>query len=687
MPLVNKLFPAFYNGISEQADELVLDTQCRDMVNCIPSIITGVNRRNGTTFVEDFNEVSIASNVFHTYDRGEGNEQYVFVKSSSPTNPLRIFDKDGIEKTVNYINVTEANNYLGTVGNLKALTLQDRTFIVSSDKTVGQTTVTADDNDYQKVAYYWLKRSSNDSNNPYNYAVYLDGSTTYQASGDDSQTVATTLAGLINGDADYTATSLGSVIEIRKTDNSDFTFSFWDSWGTQASIGFKGIARKLTDLPAEMPFDDVYIKITGDDSNEFNNYYVKWTGDNWTEWKDPTSTRGTLNNMPLRVDRLANGEFEVDTLQWETPNVGDTDTNPDPSFYNSTITDIFFYKNRLGFASGDNVVLSETGGYYNFYIATVLNVLDDDPIDVAIASTTASKIYHVKPFQRGLYIFTADSQFELISEGALSPASVSIVNVSSYSMDVNVEPIVSGTSLYFISKTSDSRSQLREYLKDEDSLVSKGFDTTLNVPNLLPSIDKLLLSSTLGYVIAYSETVKDTLYIFKVESTGTERVQSAWIKFNFSFDIENIYIFDNSLYLYTEEGSTTNILKLDILPLDSTKSDIIDSVGSTVSFESYVKLPRFMPKLLEIKSPVDNVQLKNLKIKGIGSFIVDVKRIGYNVTSTKTYDSGSLRDMGATILARSDDVEITVKNNGNNNFRIESLSLSGSYRQSSREVR
>lgn len=685
MPRISKLYPGFYNGESEQSDELILDNQCREMVNCIPSIVTGVRRRNGTESVVDLNEIGLASQKFHSYDRGEGDEEYVFYKTNDALDPLRIFDKNGIEKTVSYVNVTEANSYLGTVENLKGLTVQDRTFIISKDKEVGQTTVTADNVDYKKVAYYWLKRSSNDTNNTYNYAVYLDG-TTFQYADDNADTAATQLASLINANINYTATALGTVIEIKRTDGTDFSFSYWDSWGSQASFGFQGEAGKLSDLPNEMPFDDVYVNITGDDRNDFNDYYVKWTGNSWTEWKNPEDTRGTFTNMPLRVDRLANGTFEVDVLTWENPTVGDVNSNPSPSFVGETLNDIFFFKNRLGMASGDNVTLSETGGYYNFYIQTVLNVLDDDPIDVAIASTQASKIYHVKPFQRSLFMFTADGQFEMISEGALSPTTVSIVPVSSYSMDVNVEPVVSGTSLYFISKTGDNKSQLREYLKDEDSLVSKGVDTTLGNPSLLPAIDKLYLNSTLGYVICYSEDTKDTLYIFKTESSGTERVQSAWFRFNFNFDIDGMYLFDTSIYILKEDVSDTRILKLPILPEDGVKEDITDALATTVDFTSSFKLPQWMPKIGVIKSPIDNVQMKTATIHGIGTFNVDIYRMGYNTTFTQTYDSGSLKNHNATILGRSDDVVITIKSNTNNDFRVESMTLEGLYTQSSREV-
>ncbi len=687
MPKINKLYPAFYNGESEQSPELILDTQCREMINCSPSIITGTTRRNGVQGVLDIAETGLASQHFHSYDRGDGNEEYIFVKTEDANNPLRIFTKDGVEKTVTYTDVVGANAYLGTVDNLKGLTLQDRTYILSKDKTVTQSTVTANAPDYDKVAYYWLKRSSNDTNNHYNYAVYVDN-ITFQFSSNKSDAAATGIANAVNAHANYTASALGSVVKVTRTNGADFTFSSWDSWGNKASFGWKAFAPKLSDLPDDMPFDNVYVQITGDDKNSFNDYFVEHTtsGSKWGETKDPKETRGILETMPLRVDRLADGTFEVGLNEWEAPHVGSSDTNTDPSFLGSQIVDMFFYKNRLGFASGDNVILSETGGYDNFYIKTVLEVLDDDPIDVAVASTQASKVYHVKPFQRGLFVFTKDTQFELISEGILSPTSVSIVSVSNYSMDVDVDPIVSGTSLYFISLTGDNKSQLREYLKDEDSLISKGVNVTLSVPNMLPKIDKMVLNSTLGFIGIFSSTTPDTLYIFKTESTGAERVQSALHRWKFSFDIEALYLFDSDVYLMSETVDSTCLVKLGILPISGNKIDATDAQGGTIDFESSLTMPQWMPKLGAMKSPRDNVQIKRATIHGSGQFNVDIFRIGYNTTISRTYTSGSTKDASASIAGRSDDVVITIKSNSNEDFNIDSISLEGSFKQSSKEV-
>ncbi|UZT50288.1 non-contractile tail tubular protein [Enterobacter phage 03_vB_Eclo_IJM] len=56
-----------------------------------------------------------------------------------------------------------------------------------------------------------------------------------------------------------------------------------------------------------------------------------------------------------------------------------------PSFVDSTINDVFFYRNRLGFLSGENVIMSRSAGYFAFFLKSVATLSDDDPIDVAVS--------------------------------------------------------------------------------------------------------------------------------------------------------------------------------------------------------------------------------------------------------------------------------------------------------------
>lgn len=719
----HKVYPAFYNGISQQIPELLVDSQCKDMVNCIPDIVTGISKRPPSLYVTHSEILGGDSKIVHVYDRGEGDEEYLFIGTGFPSDPLRIFNKAGVAQVVNYSsNPTALRSYLTSsiITNIKGLTVQDRTFLLNKEKTVSLGTTTA--SPVVPTAFYWLKRSSGDDLNHFRYVVYLDGST-FDVTGSQSDEACVLLVNKINADTTYKAEyhggslSGGNVIKITRTDTTDFTFKSWDSWGSQASFGWKGTVSKLSDLPQTLGFEDEIVEITGADNNDFTNYFVKSSGSSWTEAKDPLDTRGLLSNMPIACDRQTDGTFLISFLDWSTPIVGNEDSNPTPSFVGTRLGDIFFYKNRLGIASDANVVMSATASYYNFYIGTVLSVLDTDPIDIAIASTKASKIQYAKPFQGSLYVFTKDSQFELVSTGATSPTTVSMEVVSNYPMNTDVEPSVNGNSLFFIS-TTHNQQQLREYRKNNDTLTVVGVDLNISTPTLLDSpIKKILINGVLGYVICSTETNEVFVYSFK--DNGVDRVQSAWSRWKFYENTEGITldsfeyeILDKLLIVVYKTGikymyNTVGLAKDSILTAEGAPSypaeasypgeDQFPSGSSFLDttdlasevYKSEVLLPDWYPHVegTELGSPKNKILIKKVSIEGQGIFDASVYRADYNVTYTKTHDYTTIQDLDLHVNSKVGSCDIRISNETSADFKITSFIMEGLYKPTSKSLR
>ena len=804
MPKVNKVYASFYNGVSEQVPELILDTNCKDMINCLPNIVYGLKKRPPLKFKSNLT-YRANGKLFHSYDRGEDNEEYLMIATGDYDAPIEVYNKAGTKLSV----LLEAGNeviikdYLNG-SKLKGMTVQDRTWLFNKDKAVGIDTSTTTPLDiyYKKNAYYWLSRGSGDTDNAYNYAVYINN-LTFQSSSSNTLIAAKALTELINnastsGLPDYIrAAVLGSVVKIyiaeihapgfrihtgftdstlvtAKTsanhfvrirdpltnnvygkdatlyeasekiieqgyhlycdidgvtafhnlqlaaptkigvsyyNNSsqalsntspdvvwmnllhedistlDFTFSSWDSWGSQASNGWKGEVNKITDLPKDMTFDNTYIKIIGDENNNFTAYYVKWNGQSWEECLDPEANRGRLSNMPLAMERTSAGVFTIKVLDWSVPLVGNVDNNPDPSFVGYTITDLFFYKNRLGIASTDSIILSKTASYENFYIKTAIDVLDIDPIDVAIATNKSSKIYYVKPFNNSLYIFTKESQFELTSEGYLSPKSVSINSATNYPMAIGVEPQVINNSLYFIS-TTGGKQQLREYIKNE-KLTVEGVDLNIATPNYLQQeITSLIVNGVLGYVLCC--TSSGLIYVYNFKETGKERVQSAWSKWQLLEGIDtNTYeyaILDASLIALNKVSSTYRYHSLELDNIATTdKFDTSNSVN--YPYKAKVQLPDFYPHIKEIGTPRDKILLKKVIIEGSGNFDATVHRLDYNKTYTKTHTDIMMQDLDFHIASKVSNVNIYIEDNTSNDFSISSITMEGLYSPTSKQIR
>jgi hypothetical protein len=904
MPKINKVYPPFFNGVSQQQTELILDNQCKEMINCVPDLVAGLTKRPAAKFsaARDFDTYPTLENatVFHTYDRGEDLEEYIFLENDDPDDPVLVYNKQGQEMVVTYQSDNEAQvkSYLQE-GSLKALTVQDRTWIFSRNAEVDLDYDETEplDEDYDKVAYYWLKRGSGDRFNPFNYAVYLDGvgiacnpdkpeigGTAAQdpATGfEDSDYAATYLASVINrerkgswfytgiatantsnqthtfnvglgltsvgfqvtvptgvsyttpsyntgtGIVTFTTTNTtsneleaelkitaytpsqyecevsGSMLKIYRTDLADFEYSTWDSWGSQASEGWKGSVNKISDLPREMPFADSYVEITGTENNEFTNYYVKWNGSSWEECLDPAADRGRLTLMPIKCDRIqlnfneidyttidpdqgaatyihmkdpatntsydysyktelntiidkfendgyliwmynvtldtggyysfddvlnapintfkwpvfwntgmgtltrsesfigAYGQratFLLDIIEWSTPRVGNLDNNPDPSFAPDVdgnrrkITDLFFYKNRLGIASEDSVTLSETGNYTNFYATTALDLVDTDVVDVTVATNQASQIYYVKPFNNSLYIFTKYAQYELIADGIFSPSTVALQNTTNYPMALGVEPVVVNDSLYFVS-TTDNRQQLREYIKG-DNLNVKGVDLNVSTPSYLDKpIVKLIADGVLGYVLCC--TADNTIYLYNYKEDGTQRIQSAWSTWTLlnglghQTDTYEYYNIQSTLLVICK---TADDYRYHTLQLDSEAvNDNVDTSASTdgvttdYSYEASILLPDYYPKLGNVRTPMNKMLIKKITIEGEGSFDATVYRKDYNHTFTKLH-TGGLADLDLHVASKVGKADITIKDSSADDFKITSIVVEGLFSTTSREM-
>ena len=120
--------------------------------------------------------------------------------------------------------------------------------------------------------------------------------------------------------------------------------------------------------------------------------------------------------MPHQIALLDDGVFLAAPIDWEDRLVGDDTTNPLPSFAGYPINKIFFFQNRLGILSRDNVILSQPGEYYNFFAKTAMTVSAADAIDISCGSDSPSDIFDALEVNSGLLLFGNNAQYMLTSE-------------------------------------------------------------------------------------------------------------------------------------------------------------------------------------------------------------------------------------------------------------------------------
>ena len=595
MGLVAKTIPGLYNGVSQQPPALRLDTQCELQENCLSGLVDGLVKRPNTEHVATLSSSNAGLSAFlHTINR-DVTERYKVIITDDETDPVEVYTLDGTECTVNYNN-TDTKAYVTTSDpkdSLRTVTVADHTIIVNQNKTPAMEAATGSLPDPKALGY--IKKGLPEIK--YTITVY-DSSGTEEASASHT-TAAPSSSGVTTSKTDdivselvtsldsslgsnWSVSGLGSVVEIENTAGNDFSIECTDSYGDTATIAINGSVQKFTDLPPTAP-DGYHIVVNGDDDDSFDNFYVEYKSDE-NIWEETVALTDEADNMlensmdattlPHRLVRTDVNEFTLKQIAWEDREIGDLNSAPEPSFIGEPIKDVFFFKNRLGFLSGENIIMSRASEYFNLFPSTATDVLDSDPIDNAVSSKKVAKLLFAIPFTSSLLLFSDQQQFTAnSSQGLLTPSTISIDSSTYFETSTDCQPIGAGPNLYFVVPRGDY-SSIREYFVQPNAVTNDADEVTAHVPRYLPKgITKLASSSAEDVIFALSEEDPSTVYVYKYYWDGKEKVQSSWSKWVFEDDeILDIEILDNYLYMITKQGTETLLVRIDLdasIPTDS----------------------------------------------------------------------------------------------------------------------
>jgi len=312
--------------------------------------------------------------------------------------------------------------------------------------------------------------------------------------------------------------------------------------------------QEFADLPTNASTGNLY-QVIGAETNSFDTYYVKALSANtYEETVKPAETyKLDYSTMPYSIVPSSSGTFNF-TLQqntWGNRIVGDSTSAPFPSFVTKKLSNIFFYKNRLGFITDENVVMSAAGDFLRFFPKTVTTLLDEAPIDVSVAHTKVSLLKHAIPFNESLTLFADTTQFTIENLGSLTPKTISIIPSTEFENDTSVAPVGAGNYLFFVSRKGDF-SSVREYYVQSDTVITDALEVTAHVPKYVPkNITKLATSSNEDILVCLSSENRGKLYIYKWFTDGAQKLQSSWSTWEFATgtSILDINILENELYL------------------------------------------------------------------------------------------------------------------------------------------
>lgn len=265
-----------------------------------------------------------------------------------------------------------------------------------------------------------------------------------------------------------------------------------------------------------------------------------------------TFTINTVVTVTQSVDGMAS-EF------WENRKVGDDDSNPMPTFVGKSITGIAFFKNRLVLMSGENIICSEAGKYFNFFGSTAITFIDSDPIDLSCGSLKPIELRHSIQSPRGLVMFANNAQYILeTTTDAFSASTAEINLLSSYSQSPRISPIDIGPSVVFIEQSDKSTGVFEMLISSGDMVKPQVAELSRTVPTFIPAdIRQLKGTSSASTFGLQSRREPDALYIFRFYNAGNERQFAAWFKWKLPGDVE-MFEFDHDIMYVVVKLNNSN---------------------------------------------------------------------------------------------------------------------------------
>ena len=578
--LVSSTIPNLISGVSQQPWNVRLPTQAEEQVNCQSSVTDFLKRRPATRHLARIRDTPAANGIASHHINRDETEQYIVTADASGIN---VFDLEGNAKTVSVTGTGAAYLAAAIAPNrdLRFLTINDYTFILN--RRVAVKTLPDLSPKRQPEAIVFIKQASYNTT----YELILNG-ITYATTTEDgiapadepadklsSLDICTALVDKIPKDVFSIQTS-NSTIWIRRHDGGDFTVKVQDSRSNTHTSVCKGKVQRFSDLPTVAPRGFV-TEIIGDASSSFDNYFCVFepsdAGDafgsgTWKETVKPgIPCKLDPATLPHALIRQADGTFTFGKLDWAERACGDEDSAPLPSFVDRTINGLFFYRNRLSFLSGENVVMSEVGEFFNFFLTTVTTLVDSDVVDVAASHTKSSILHHAVAFSGGLLLFSDQSQFVLEHDTVLSNATVSIKPVTEFEASMKATPVSSGKTVFFATDKGEWGG-VREYITlPDNSDQNDASDITAHVPRYVRgNVSRLECSTNEDMLLVLSEEMRTSLWLYKYFWNGSEKIQSAWSRWDMCGEVLSAAILNTGVYLIMQYGDGVYLEKMDITP-------------------------------------------------------------------------------------------------------------------------
>ena len=626
MPAVTQLTPNFLGGVSRQNDDKKLQNQVTECLNGYPDATFGLLKRPGMKHTnvlrkangDAYAQSELAGAAWFYIDRAAAGSYIGCIKdtdifiwtaedgtfctvtntgaayltgtSQSDYHFRSIQDTTIItNKTVNTAMQAAGTYVANSVGTLKLLGISHDDYVVTLQgdtiKSEAQNNTKFDEMliyDPQNIntSHHMVDKihdhinTQHQANNPaFAGRWYLEGYATSLVIKRTNEA-----DGIITDYSTPGGTPVAFTLSAKGGTNNVFLESFQDEVVTVDKLvleSFHGHNVKV--LNSDAAEDDYYLEFSAYDGIRGPGSWVEARARDVSPGLDPAS-------MPHELANTGATTFTFGPITWKDRLTGDDFTNPPPSFItvNDTspvtytgkkLNSTFFYSNRFGLLSEDNIILGVANDSYNLFTRSALTQIDSDPIDLNVSSVRPVVLSDVLPSPQGLLLFSERQQFQLYATDAsvLTPSSAVIRSLSNYEMATDIAPVDVGTTTAFVSRVPGYSKLFTMQLRSvEQSPIV--VDISKAVLEWLPDTIDGITTSPPNSVLMLVDRDTSYLYLYRYYNNGKEDLFQAWTKWELPGTIQSAKIINDEVFVVSQHGTeyTIGSIALDELPAGST---------------------------------------------------------------------------------------------------------------------
>lgn len=574
---------ALIQGVSQQPEGQRLPGQCWEQINWQSSASDGLVRRPPTELKARLPIANPDGVAVYFYRRGDDEEYTVTIEQDGT---LRVWDKDYSERTVV---ATHGSYLLPPTGVpikdvLRFHTIGDVTFIANKTKKIALGTtksapapaeaiINCMKGNYArayKVSVTWTKDGVS-TNTSVTYTT-RDSSNAANEVDISADNIATKLYdGLVvalTSAYGWTVTKLGNVIYLKhvppvgSTDPGKFTIGSFDGNNDNDMVVITKSVSKYANLP-NRAVEGYRVQVQGKTGDDFNDYWIEFhvnegSEDGRGKWKEclaPDLVIGEdSNTMPHILLRKKDGTFKfgpaVESFDADLPNMngwagrqcGDDDSNPWRSYVGYTVNDIASFQDRLVLLCDENVVMSRSRDYLNFYKESATENTDADPLDFASSENEVANLERMCLFGGNLVVFSSNTEFVVPGTDVLKASTAVLQPKSSFNASLKAAPVPSGSNVFFATEYGDF-SGIREFFIETQTDNATATLTTQHADRyLVGTVANMAGSTNMNVLLVQTDRDEHIIYNYDYYWQGNKKAQSSWSKYIFPSNVEGMYI-------------------------------------------------------------------------------------------------------------------------------------------------